>query len=271
MLVLLLIFSFLFLALPVKGGWSVISDRVGLVVYAVPSVVINSVPDVITAGTTFPVSFTVNEASSSASYYYKFFGGVDTNVYKITNSPDLSYTSGWSDFPQITLNPASSNIFNGYAFVKSDTETGTLNLKIKIALTTDTNTKFGATSPVFPIEVVAAPPPTSTPTIAPTSTLTSTPTKTPTPTKIITPTKIATPSTITPTPTSKNSPLPQGEMPEGQMGFSPTPEILGVSNSIPDIKTKKNIIPLFLICLGGLFLLTPLIIARIKHESQKNN
>ena len=242
------------------------SDRGVLIVFAVPVVTINSVPDVITAGTTFPVSFTINDASSSASYYYKFFGGVDTNVYKITNSSDLSYTSGWSDFPQITLKPASSNIFNGYAFVKSDTETGTLNLKIKIALTSDTNTKFGATSPIFPIEVVSAPPPTSTPTIAPTSAPTSTPTKTPTPTKIITPTKtitptkIATPSAVTPTnfvvSTLEDTPTP----------VSASESVLGATT----VK-KKNFIPLIFICLGGLFLLTPLIIARIKHDSQKNN
>ena len=229
-------------------------------IFAVPVVTINSVPDVITAGTTFPVSFTVNEASNSASYYYKFFGGVDTSVYKITNSSDLSYTSGWSDFPQITLNPASSNIFNGYAFVKSDTETGTLNLKIKIALVTDTNTKFGATSPIFPIEVVAAPPPTSTPTLSPTSAPTSTPTKIPTPTKIITPTKtitptkIATPSAVTPTDfvvsTPANTPTP----------VSDSESVLGATTA-----KKKSFIPLIFICLGGLFLLTPLIIARIKH------
>ena len=229
-------------------------------VFAIPTVTINSVPDVITAGTTFPISFTVNEASNSASYYYKFFGGVDTNVYKITNNSDLSYTSGWSDFPQITLDPSTSNIFNGYAFVKSDVETGNLNLKIKIALTTDTNTKFGATSPVFPIEVVAAPPPTSTPTLAPTSTPTSTPTKTPTPTKIITPTK-----TITPTPTETTT-IEYGQTDVSVLTpITPTPEILGVSTTTPPQSTKK-ILPLILICAGGLFLLTPLIIVKIKHE-----
>ena len=130
-------------------------------IFATPSVLINSVPDVITAGTTFPISFTVNEASSSASYYYKFFGGVGNDVYKITNNSDLSYSSSWSNFPQIILNPISENIFSGYAFIKSDVETGTLNLKIRIALTTDTSTKLGATSPAFSIEVVAVPPPTS--------------------------------------------------------------------------------------------------------------
>lgn len=101
-------------------------------IFAVPVVTINSVPDVVTAGTTFPISFTVNEASNSASYYYKFFGGIDNDVYKITNNSDLSYNSSWSNFPQITLNPVSSNNFNGFAFVKTDVDTGTLNLKIKL-------------------------------------------------------------------------------------------------------------------------------------------
>ena len=91
-------------------------------VWALPSITINSAPDVITAGDTFPVTFTINEASSSASYFYKFFGGVDNDVYKITNGSNLSYTSGWSDFPQITLDSGSSNVFTGIAFIKSDVD-----------------------------------------------------------------------------------------------------------------------------------------------------
>lgn len=236
-------------------------------IFAIPSVVINSVPDVITAGTTFPVSFTVNEASSSSTYYYKFFGGVDNDVYKITNNQDLSYSSGWSNFPQIILNPSSQNIFNGYAFIKPEVETSTLNLKIRIALSTDTNTKLGATSPVFLIDVVAIPPTlVPTPTDFPKPTNTPNPTNTPTiiPTKI--PTLTKTP-TSTPTETPEISPLYQGEMLEGQGVFDPilTPTLIPVLG-VTINSNKKNYLPLIFICLGALFLLTPLIIAKIKHE-----
>jgi hypothetical protein len=99
--------------------------------------------------------------------------------------------------------------------------------------------------------------PTSTPTKTPTATKTSTPTKTTTPTKILTPTSIsATDSAIlvateTPFPTSIST---------------PTPEVLGATTT-----NKKNLLPLIFICIGGVFLLTPLIIAKIKNETQKNN
>lgn len=246
---------------PFLQGEMLRSNRGVLIVFAAPSVTINSVPDVITAGTTFPISFTVNEASSSASYYYKFFGGVDTDVYKIINNSDLSYSSNWVNFPQITLDSNSSNIFNGYAFIKPEVNTGILNLKIRVALITDpTNTKLGATSPSFSIDVAAAPPPTETPVPTPTSVPSPTPTKAPTPTKTLTPTKIPTPSLTTipiisstisvsiDAPISTSTPTSESE------------SVLGTTTT-----TKKSFLPLALICLGGLLLLTPLIIAKIKH------
>lgn len=236
-------------------------------VLAAPSVVINSTPDIITAGTTFPISFTITEASSSASYYYKFFGGIDNDVYKITNDSDLSYSSPWSNFPQITLDQSSSNVFNSYAFIKSDATTGTFNLKVRLAFkNSNGDFKSSSTSPTFPIEVIAAPPPTSTPT--PTDPPTPTPTKTttPTPTKTPpTPTKISTP---TPTPIETETPAETIFNSTSTSTPSPIPEVLGVSDTQ---KTKRKFLPLIFICIGGLFLLTPLIIAKIKHGSQKDN
>ena len=230
-------------------------------IFATPLVTINSVPDVVTAGDTFPITFTITEASSSASYYYKFFGGVDTDVYKITNNSNLSYTSGWSDFPQITLDPTNPNIFNGLAFVKSDVDTNTLNLKIKIASTT--NTKISVTSPSFSIDVVALPPPTSTPT--------------PNPTTVPTPTNIPTPKPTaikTPTPTiyselAESTPTIIGEIdsidssilisPTHTPFASPSGKVLGTNTK----SSPKNFISLIFIVLGGSLLLTPLIASKI--------
>lgn len=237
-------------------------------VFATPSVTINSVPDVITAGDTFPVTFTVIEASSSASYYYKFFGGIDTDVYKITNSSNLSYTSGWSDFPQITLNIGSSNVFNGVAFIKSDVDTNTLNLKIKIASTT--NTKISVTSPSFPIDVVALPPPTSTPTPNPTMvpTPTNLPTIKPTATKTPVPTSHieSVESTPTPTPILTIIPTEIGDLkseilitPTNTHSASPSGKVLGTNTK----SSPKNFISLIFIVLGGSLLLTPLIASKI--------
>jgi len=242
-------------------------------IFAAPTVIINSVPDVITAGTTFPISFTVNEASSSASYFYKFFGGVDSDVYSIRTNPNLSYTSAWINFPSITLDPISDNIFNGYAYINSDTATNILNLKVKIASTN--NTSISVTSPSFSIDVVSAPP-TPTPTLIPTNKPTNTPTPTLIPTLI--PTKI-----LLPTPTPTPAPLPITIIPttiteatesyESTLSASPTDEIY--PTEIPPIngsilgensKTKQNLIPLIFIVLGGLLLMTPLIISKIKKQ-----
>jgi hypothetical protein len=232
-------------------------------VFASPSVTINSAPDVVTAGTSFPVSFTVVEASSSASYYYKFFGGIDNDVYKITNSSDLSYSSSWSNFPQITLNPSSTNIFNGLAFVKADATAGTFNLKIKLALTSDTNSKYGATSPTFLIEIAPAPSFIPTPTATPTSINTPTSTKTPTPIK--TPTTSKNP-TITPESTLVPTSIPaEIQNQTDEISTTPTPEVLGVTTS------PKKYLPLIFICLGAILLLTPLIIAKIKHDPEETS
>jgi len=235
-------------------------------VFATPSVTINSVPDVITAGDIFPVTFTVIEASSSASYYYKFFGGVDTDVYKITNSSNLSYTSGWSDFPQITLSIGSSNVFNGVAFIKSDVDTNTLNLKIKIASTT--NTKINVTSPSFPIDVVALPPPTSTPTPNPTTapTPTNIPTTKPTATKTPIPTPTLAESTPTSTPVLTIIPTEIGNLkseilitPTNTLSASPSGKVLGTNTK----SSPNNFVSLIFIVLGGSLLLTPLIASKI--------
>ena len=242
-------------------------------IFAVPTVIINSAPDVITAGTTFPVTFTINEASSSASYAYKFFGGIDSDVYKITNGPEFSYNKTWASFPQITLNSGTSNIFTGYAFINPDVITSIFNLKIKIALTA--NTSISVTSPSFSLDVVAAPP-TPTPTLSPTPTLT--PTKTPTSTPIPTIKPTATPTIdlnkYTPSPNASISAIL--EPTEIIEDISPTEEIIATPTTetaqvLGETTSKKNILPLIFICLGGLFLLTPLIIAKIKSKPHEKD
>lgn len=236
-------------------------------VFASPSVIINSTPDVVTAGTTFPITYTVTEtATSSANYYYKFFGGIDTDVYKVTTSSDLSYTSSWVNFPQINTSSL-SNSFTGFGFVKSDAPTGTYNLKIKIVLIS--NTGSGVTSPSFPLEIVAAPP---------TPTSTSIPTFTPTPTSIPTKTPTSTKSP-TPAPTSVTdlNKYDSSESSDTSIIVEPTPSVEGVSDQIstPESKnkskTKINFLPIILIVIGGGLLITPVIINKIKDNDKKNN
>ena len=117
----------------------------------------------------------------------------------------------------------------------------------------------------------------------PTSTSVPTPTiiKTPTPTKTSTPTPTKTPtSTPTPTPTPTKTPTGNSALQNTPTSISATESAILVSTetpvstptSIPEVlgtttTNKKNYFPLIFICLGGLFLLTPLIIAKIKHEN----
>jgi len=117
--------------------------------------------------------------------------------------------------------------------------------------------------PTLTPELTSTQTPTPTPTKTPIPTKTLTPTKSPTPTKTPTPIKTITPTkTLTPTSTLaiESAILVSTQTPT----LTPTsvPEVLGTT-----VSNKKNYLPLIFICLGGLFLLTPLIIAKIKNEN----
>lgn len=128
--------------------------------------------------------------------------------------------------------------------------------------------------------------PTSTPTVTPTKiptvTSTITPTKTPTitPTSTITPTPTSTPTitptlTIKPTSTPTDEPIPTAVIEPFDTAAvenenqPPTITQIPIQESVLGDTTtsKKNPLPIIFICIGGLFLLTPLIISKIKHEN----
>jgi Lamin Tail Domain len=135
--------------------------------------------------------------------------------------------------------------------------------------------------------------PTSSPTPTPTpisiSLPTITPSLTPIPTNIPKPTNTPIP-TLTPSPTIKPTATPTTNLNRYSSSdestisaiLEPTEIIKTINkekikNTPPSnngsvlgetITTKKNFIPLFFICLGGLFLLAPLIIAKIKNKDQ---
>ncbi|MDD2482911.1 MAG: lamin tail domain-containing protein [Candidatus Shapirobacteria bacterium] len=104
--------------------------------------------------------------------------------------------------------------------------------------------------------------PTPIPTIIPTPTSILTTTKTPTPTKTpsLTPTETVTPFSTPPEEVILTNLSDQNTPTE-----NPTPtsnSVLGVTKT-----NNKNYLPLIFICLGAFFLLTPLILAKIKHEN----
>ncbi len=249
-----------------------------------PIISINSSPDAAIIGDPFSLDFSVNNAEIGTTFYYKVFGGIDSsnNQIKTQNGTSfLSYIgSGWPQYPFFVIDiGGSANVLASILvdLQKTDKE-GDYNLSIRIAKSNGSPTPSYSTYDSSISKTIDMVMPTPTPTIIPTDVPTPTdpptptPTKTPTPTRTPTPTKIPTP-TENETPTPNISPLYQGEIPINQeKGFDTTPEILGVSNSHPDVsKSNKKILPLVFICLGGLFLLTPLIIAKIKNGHQEDN
>lgn len=132
---------------------------------------------------------------------------------------------------------------------------------------TPTNTPT-STSPLPTI--TPSPTPTPSPTNIPTPTPTPTPTKSPTSTPTIKPT--ATPTVnlnrYDPSTEATISAIITSDNEISTPTLTDTPTITPTSSPVlGTTTTKKNFIPLILISLGGLFLLAPLIIAKIKSKT----
>lgn len=222
-----------------------------LTIFAAPAVSIIDFPENVIAGDSFNVSFSISGANPGLIYHYKIIG--DGNN-EILTQPNTSCASGYDNCENINIATDSANIATASA--KLNLVSGIFNLKIRIAQSDKHTSTYN--SDIVSINSVL---PTSTPTPTPTNIPTSTPTPTLTPTKIPTLTPTVTPTKI-PIPTLEISPF---------ITSIPTPEILGTSTTVPSVKSSQKIFPLIFICLGGLFLLTPLIIAKIKSGSEKNN
>ncbi len=233
-------------------------------VFAAPTVSIVDFPETVTADQVFNVTFSISSATSGLIYHYKIVGDGNT---EILTQPNTSCAGNYESCESLNIATSSANIATASA--KMNMVSGIYNLKIRIAQS-DKHTLTYNSDIVSVTSILPSPTPTPTPT--PTATPTPNPTNTPIPTNTSTP-----PPTKIPTLTSTNTPTPTpteiiNNM-YGQTDVSvlilntPTPEILGISNSNPDIpKPKKNFIPLIFICLGGIFLLAPLIIAKIKSN-----
>lgn len=245
--------------------------------FAIADLQITLAPTNLIVGTTFPVQFTIQNSDPNISYHYKFFGGIGDIKTQIQTSTNLTYTTSWDSFPIFTTDVGGSAIINTYSYIKPDSSSGSYNLYIKI-VKEDNHDLLNVTSGPYIISNVLVP--TLTPTLTPTQTptLTLTPTATPTPTSTPTPTltpTLAPTSTTKPTPTPTDEPIPTAviepldtttiaeEIPTPTITQIPAQElILGETTT-----SKKNPLPLIFICIGGLFLLTPLIISKIKHEN----
>jgi len=243
-------------------------------IFAATTVTVNSVPSSITIGESFPVSFTINTNSTSPSFHYKVVG---TGVTLFT-LPTTDCSSSYDSCPEINI--GESGTATGTAYAKITVFTGpTINIAVRVAEST------GHASTISEYQQIAnyvvpssAPSPTSLPTYIPSNTPapsnTPTPSLTPTPTK--TPTSTPKPSN-TPYPTVSPAPLetPINEpLPTDNLSLEPTStDTLGIQDLIKPTpakspKTKFNfptqILPVLFIGLGGVLLLSPLIIAKLK-------
>jgi len=237
-------------------------------IFAAPTITITNFPENVIAGDVFNITFSISNTDIGSTYHYKIIGDKDT---KIKTQPDTHCSSDYDFCENINIVDSSEKLATASAFI--DMISGNNNLKIRIAKDnkdshTTFDSQFISINSVLP---TTTPTPTTFPIETPTSTpkITPTPTKTPTPNKVITPTKTPTPiKTTTPTKTPIPTPTLATESAILVSTQTPTqtptpvPEILGITTT-----NKKNYLPLVFICLGGLFLLTPLIIAKIKNEN----
>jgi hypothetical protein len=211
-------------------------------------------------GNPFQVNLNITNGGVGTTYYFKIFGGIDSNNDAIKTAKAntyLPYTGhSWNEYPFFVINTDGSATASVNAMVDpSKSSTGTYNLHIRLAKLNSSSSYDISDYDTKTISMIA---PSPTPTAAPTNT----PTPTPTPTKI---------PTITPTPTTEPTPyleptladiptVAQNSEVSGTTSPTPTPSIT---------KKSKNIIPGLFIGLGCLLLLTPLII--IKIQTKKKN
>ncbi len=126
--------------------------------FAAPQISIVDYSNSVTPDSIFPVSFLVTNTNIGTTYYYKFFGGIGDSTSSIKTNSNLSYNSAWSNFPTFVTDLGGSALINSTAYIIPDVLAENYNLKIKIALTSNTNN--GVTSPSFPLIVFI---PTATP------------------------------------------------------------------------------------------------------------
>ncbi len=220
------------------------------------SLSINSSPDSADQGSSFDISYSVQNAQPNADYYLKAYETSSTSkAIELKNSDNWQAcyeNTNWDSLPIIDTD-SNGNVDN-YTLslrAKSDKDGGEYQIKIKIKKTDDDN-NTAENSFTININQSSAPDPTAT--------------NTPTPTIKITPTKTNSP---TPSPSKKPSPTPMGIATEPESTDS---EILGIQDikitPTPKTKGKKqsisNLLPKILITTGTLLLLSPIIIAKIK-------
>ena len=242
----------------------------------------------IRVGQTFPIGIAVTGADPNTTFFYKFYGGPDTENTYIQNSPSLTYSSSWDKFPTFTTDGDGNAYVNTSAYISTNRPNGTYDLFVRLAYS-NFNSPAELKSFAQPIVIFGS---SITPTVTPNST--PNPTSTPAPTSIPNPT--ATPisqhqhtvPTLTPTPTpdskifgtvsvSANDSVgssnyaftstTEPSLDEIQVGSnSATPKIAS-SSSKPSFSIYSNKFARIIISItGGLILASPILLIRFKKK-----
>lgn len=262
-------------------------------ILAAPQIVLNSNPNQVVINSPFSVSFSVTNSDAGSSFYYKAFGGIgDTtsDIHTLNGGTELNYNDSWTSFPQLTIGDSGQS--DGSVAAKVIGSSGSYNFKIRLY-----NGSTGYTSPAISF-IAVDPSPTPTPTLTNTPTPTNTPTITPIPSSTNTPAPTSTPSnTLTPTNTSypTSTLLPTAsikptvtplvveatptDLPPLGTSNDPAPtqpvNVLGSAALISDTESVSSpaskfslsdYLPAILIIVGGLLLVAPLIISKIKNK-----
>lgn len=212
-------------------------------------------------GDEFTVTFTVNSINIGTIYHYKVVG--DDNA-DLSTLPNTSCSSNYENCESLTI--TTDKIATATAKTRLNTSTGSDNIKVRIAQS-DKHSSTYDSSFITILSLTPTSTPIPTPTLTPTPTPTKIPTITPTPTKIPTPTIKITPTKI-PTEATISAILEPTQIPE----VTETPTVMATPTSGETLgdatqsATKKNFLPLIFIVLGGILLLTPLIISKIKKQ-----
>lgn len=202
------------------------------------SIRIDSVPSSVSLGSPFSIRFIASHLNSNTEYYVKAYGGIDDNYYfEIQNGTSwYNFNSAWDNMPKFKSN--SNGEINQLLFLraKADKETGSYKIKVKLR-EPEVESEIS-----YVIVTKFVPSPTSTP-----------PEPTPTEEIIPTPEPLPTNYEVTETPGAINI-----------LGLSDGDSLSSTSSPIKISKQGGNMIPVILISSGGVLLLIPLLVSKIR-------
>lgn len=220
---------------------------------------ISSIPSQVTKGQTFSATLNI-QAKNNQAYQFKIYGGVNGDNYSIEVQNGDSWINGyngsWDSLPQATTDASGSASPNLNLRFKTDKTSGTCQLTAKIK---EIGGNSYLLSSAYNLDVIDPPPPAPSPTpTTPPPTNTPNPTSTPLPTPTTKPSPSAIPTiTIINDITATTVQSPTNANPGRVLGISKTDTVS------PTVSSEYSFLPHILVGLGSLFLLVPLLIAKL--------